>query len=114
MRCWVDDPRRRHPRRDSELQGVRHLLRDQEGRILGPRHAEASGERARGLGRVKATPAFALLYDVIRWEEKAIVQAAEKRGVQVTLVDSKEIDIDLAGGGPTPKIEEETVLQRCV
>jgi [lysine-biosynthesis-protein LysW]--L-2-aminoadipate ligase len=93
---------------------VRHLLRDQERRVFGPCHAKASRERARGLGRVKATPSFALLYDVIRWEEKAIVQAAEKRGVNVTLVDSKEIDIDLTGGGPNPKIMEKIVLQRCV
>src|SRR6266550_7107404 len=100
MRCWADDPQRCHPRRDSELQRVRHLLRDPERRLFGPRHAEASRERARGLGRVEATPAFALLYDVIRWEEKALVQAAEKRGVKVSLVDLKETDINLSGGGP--------------
>jgi [lysine-biosynthesis-protein LysW]---L-2-aminoadipate ligase len=51
---------------------------------------------------------------VIRWEEKAIVQAAEKRGVKVTLVDLKEMDISLTGAGPDPKIKEKIVLQRCV
>src|SRR2546427_2755587 len=114
MRCWVDDPQRRHPGRDSELQRVRHLLRGQERLSIGPCHVKESRERARGLGRVKATPSFALLYDVIRWEEKAIVQAAEKRGVKVTLVDLKETYIDLTGGGPDPKIKEKIVLQRCV
>src|SRR5437588_7631852 len=98
MRCRAGDPRRCHPGRDSELQRVRDLLRDQERLRFGPCHTEESRERARGLGRVKATPSFALLYDVIRWEEKAIVQAAEKRGVKVALVDLKETVISLTGG----------------
>lgn len=42
------------------------------------------------------------------------MQAAEKRGVKVTLVDSKEMDISVTGGGETPKIKEKIVLQRCV
>jgi [lysine-biosynthesis-protein LysW]--L-2-aminoadipate ligase len=51
---------------------------------------------------------------VIRWEEKAIAQAAEKRGVKVDLVDIKEMEIGLTGGGADPKVAEKLVLQRCV
>ena len=51
---------------------------------------------------------------MIRWEEKAIAQAAEKRGVKVTLVDLKEMEISLTGAGANPKVAEEIVLQRCV
>ncbi len=42
------------------------------------------------------------------------MQAAEKRGVRVTLVDSKDLHVSLTGGGPDPKIKEKIVLQRCV
>jgi [lysine-biosynthesis-protein LysW]--L-2-aminoadipate ligase len=42
------------------------------------------------------------------------VQAAEKRGVKVTLVDSREMEVSLTGGGPDPAIKEKLVLQRCV
>jgi len=51
---------------------------------------------------------------VIRWEEKAIALAAEKRGVKVALVDLKEMEISLTGAGTSPKIPERIVLQRCV
>ena len=51
---------------------------------------------------------------MIRWEEKAIAQAAEKRGVKVALLDIKEMEISLTGAGSNPKIAERVVLQRCV
>jgi [lysine-biosynthesis-protein LysW]---L-2-aminoadipate ligase len=51
---------------------------------------------------------------VIRWEEKAIAQAAEKRGIKANLVDLKETEISLTGGGANPKVAEGLVLQRCV
>jgi len=51
---------------------------------------------------------------VIRWEEKAIAQAAEKRGVKAALVDVKDMEISLTGAGTSPKIVEKIVLQRCV
>ena len=51
---------------------------------------------------------------MIRWEEKAIAQAAEKRGVKAKLVDLKEMQIGLTGEGADPKIPEKIVLQRCV
>jgi [lysine-biosynthesis-protein LysW]--L-2-aminoadipate ligase len=55
---------------------------------------------------------FSLLYDLIRWEEKAIVAAADKRGIRVTLVDSKILTFDL-NAGKSP-IADEILLQRCV
>ncbi len=51
---------------------------------------------------------------MIRWEEKAIAQAAEKKGVKAKLVDSREMDIALRAGGRNGTIEEKIVLQRCV
>jgi [lysine-biosynthesis-protein LysW]--L-2-aminoadipate ligase len=63
-------------------------------------------------GASEPTQSFSLLYDTVRWEEKAIVGAAEKRGVRANLVDSKEISIDVA---PRKRsFEDSVVLQRCV
>jgi len=56
---------------------------------------------------------FALLYDVIRWEEKAIAQAAEKKGVKFSLVDSRQMSLKV-GKGQKSAIKEKVVLQRCV
>lgn len=63
-------------------------------------------------GASSQTHSFSLLYDTIRWEEKAIVSAAEKRGAHVELVDSKEISLGLGPGGPG--VGDSVVLQRCV
>ncbi len=51
---------------------------------------------------------------MIRWEEKALAQAAEKRGVKASLVDLKEMEISLTGGGTNPGLAGKLVLQRCV
>ncbi len=58
------------------------------------------------------TRSFSLLYDVVRWEEKAILAAAEKRGVAVELVDSKSLVLDL--GSDSSPLNDEVVLQRSV
>jgi [lysine-biosynthesis-protein LysW]--L-2-aminoadipate ligase len=58
------------------------------------------------------TPSFALLYDTIRWEEKAIVAAAEKKGVVIHLVDAKELNLDL--NSKVTGVSDEVVLQRTV
>jgi [lysine-biosynthesis-protein LysW]--L-2-aminoadipate ligase len=66
----------------------------------------------RKTGASERTQSFSLLYDTIRWEEKAIVGAAEKQGLRANLVDSKDIAIDVS---PTKRsIEDIVVLQRCV
>ncbi|MDA4117242.1 MAG: lysine biosynthesis protein LysX [Thaumarchaeota archaeon] len=55
-----------------------------------------------------------MFYDVIRWEEKALAQAAAKKGVKARMVDSRGIDIALEADGRSPEIPEKVVLQRCV
>jgi [lysine-biosynthesis-protein LysW]---L-2-aminoadipate ligase len=77
-------------------------------------HSSLSGLRSwrKKTGASEPTQSFSLLYDTIRWEEKAIVGAAEKRGLRANLVDSKEISIDVA---PRERsFEDALVLQRCV
>jgi [lysine-biosynthesis-protein LysW]--L-2-aminoadipate ligase len=51
-----------------------------------------------------------ILYDTIRWEEKALFDAAKKKGIDTKMVDCKELSINL------DKTNEEfgTVLQRCI
>ena len=56
---------------------------------------------------------LALLYDVIRWEEKALSIAADKRGVGLAMVDSREMSLAVKRGGKSG-VGEGTVLQRCV
>jgi [lysine-biosynthesis-protein LysW]---L-2-aminoadipate ligase len=55
---------------------------------------------------------FAILYDVIRWEEKAIADAAKKKGVETHLVDAREISLDVTS--KSSGIEERVILERCV
>jgi [lysine-biosynthesis-protein LysW]--L-2-aminoadipate ligase len=53
---------------------------------------------------------LSILYDTIRWEEKALFDAAKKKGIDATMVDCKSLSINL------DKTEERygTVIQRCV
>jgi [lysine-biosynthesis-protein LysW]--L-2-aminoadipate ligase len=55
---------------------------------------------------------FTLLYDLIRWEEKAIIDAAKKRGVNVNIVDAKELTLEATGKGS--EIADHIILERCV
>jgi len=56
-----------------------------------------------------------LVYDRIRWDEKALVRAASKAGVDLKLVDPKNICIDTLGEPDVLKEEfGEIVIQRCV
>ncbi|HUI85899.1 MAG TPA: lysine biosynthesis protein LysX [Nitrososphaerales archaeon] len=52
------------------------------------------------------------MYDTVRWEEKAIAAAAEKKGVAVTLADAKELDLDL--NSRVSGIKDDVILQRTV
>jgi [lysine-biosynthesis-protein LysW]--L-2-aminoadipate ligase len=63
-------------------------------------------------GASRRTQSFSLLYDTIRWEEKALVAAAEKRGINVNLVDSKDLSITL--NSRELPLADRVVLQRCV
>ena len=53
---------------------------------------------------------LSILYDTIRWEEKALFDAAKKKGIDATMVDCKSLSINL------DKTEERygTAIQRCV
>jgi [lysine-biosynthesis-protein LysW]---L-2-aminoadipate ligase len=53
-----------------------------------------------------------LLYDVIRWEEKALYEAAIKKGVKVENIDCKNLAIDL--NDKNSKYRQHVVLQRTV
>lgn len=55
---------------------------------------------------------FTLLHDLIRWEEKAIVDAAGKKGVRVNLVDARGLALEASG--KTSGIADNVVLERCV
>lgn len=56
-----------------------------------------------------------LVYDRIRWEEKALIDASRKLGVELKLTDSK--DIYLSANENSRKVREEfgdIVIQRCI
>ena len=53
---------------------------------------------------------LSILYDTIRWEEKALFDSAKKKGVNVQMVDCKNLFVNL----DKTKEEFETVMQRCV
>lgn len=55
---------------------------------------------------------FTLLHDLIRWEEKAIVDAAGKKGVRVNLVDARGLALEASG--KSSGIADNVVLERCV
>jgi len=60
----------------------------------------------------KGIAKISMVYDYIRWEEKAIADAAKKRGVDLKLIDSKDVSLLLDSN-----YEEEfgsVVLQRCL
>ena len=83
-----------------------------------------------GAGRAGARNRLVtVLYDTIRWEEKALASAGSRAGAEVRMVDCRGLAVDLdsgllpdagagsgGGGGAAPVDPSEygTVLQRCV
>jgi [lysine-biosynthesis-protein LysW]--L-2-aminoadipate ligase len=53
---------------------------------------------------------LSILYDTIRWEEKALFDAAKKKGIDTKMVDCKGLSVNLDEN----KEEFGTVIQRCV
>jgi len=55
-------------------------------------------------------PDITVLYDTIRWEEKALLEAGKKKGIQLQMFDCKKLSLELGN------LRENfgTVLQRCV
>ena len=55
---------------------------------------------------------FIILYDKIRWEEKALYESARKKGVDVENVDCKNLVVNLNSG--KSKYNGQVVLQRSI
>jgi [lysine-biosynthesis-protein LysW]--L-2-aminoadipate ligase len=53
-----------------------------------------------------------ILYDTIRWEEKALYEAARKKGIKVENLDCKNLALDL--NDKSSKYHDMVILQRCV
>ena len=58
----------------------------------------------------KNTTSLILLYDNIRWEEKAIYEAARKKGIEIKNIDCKDLILDLNSS----EYLDQTILQRSV
>ena len=56
------------------------------------------------------TSEVSVLYDTIRWEEKALLEAGKKKGTNIQMVDCKKLSLDLEKQAD----DYGTVLQRCV
>lgn len=59
----------------------------------------------------KNTTSLILLYDNIRWEEKAIYEAARKKGIEIKNIDCKDLILDLNNSS---EYLDQTILQRSV
>ncbi len=56
------------------------------------------------------TPEITVLYDTIRWEEKALLEAGKKKNVNLQMLDCKKLSLDLDNEVKNYGV----VLQRCV
>jgi len=56
------------------------------------------------------SPEISVLYDTIRWEEKALLEAGKKKNVDLQMVDCKKLSLELDSNPNDFGI----VLQRCV
>ena len=56
------------------------------------------------------SPDVTILYDTIRWEEKALLEAGKKNNINIQMVDCKKLALDLE----TNPEEYGVVIQRCV
>ena len=55
-------------------------------------------------------PDVTVLYDTIRWEEKALLEAGKKKNIDIQMLDCKKLSLEL----DTDQMDYGTVLQRCV
>ena len=60
----------------------------------------------------KTSSSLTLLYDTIRWEEKAIYEAAKKKGIEIKKIDCKDLILDL--NVLNSEFNNQIVIQRCV
>jgi [lysine-biosynthesis-protein LysW]---L-2-aminoadipate ligase len=61
----------------------------------------------------KTRSSLTILYDTIRWEEKALYEAAKKKGIEVNKIDCKYLSIDLNQAEGSP-YKNSIIIQRCV
>ncbi|MCI2412493.1 MAG: RimK family alpha-L-glutamate ligase [Cuniculiplasma sp.] len=54
---------------------------------------------------------ISMIYDTIRWEEKAIFRAANRKGIELKMLNVKDIDMDF--DKPLPDYYGNITLQRC-
>jgi len=59
-----------------------------------------------------SSTSITILYDTIRWEEKALYEAAKKKGIKVNNVDCKDLFVDL--NGKDLVYSGQVIMQRCV
>ena len=64
--------------------------------------------------KINTTPApsLTILYDNIRWEEKALFEAAKKKGTNVAMLDCKALSLKLEGRGDDSILSNGPVIQR--
>ena len=60
----------------------------------------------------KTSSSLILLYDTIRWEEKAIYEAAKKKGIEIKKIDCKDLILDL--NILNSEFNNQIIIQRCV
>ena len=60
----------------------------------------------------KSASSLTILYDNIRWEEKALYEAAKKKGVEISNVDCRNLSIDL--NNKNSQYWNKTIIQRTV
>ncbi|HID18027.1 TPA: lysine biosynthesis protein LysX [Candidatus Bathyarchaeota archaeon] len=59
-------------------------------------------------------PTISVVYDQVRWEEKAILEAARSRGIPINMIDAKTAFFNLTGEELNSIDFGDVVLQRCV
>ena len=62
----------------------------------------------------KVTSSLSILYDNIRWEEKALYEAAKKRDIKVNNINCKDLSIDLNNERESSPYLNKVIIQRCV
>jgi [lysine-biosynthesis-protein LysW]---L-2-aminoadipate ligase len=65
--------------------------------------------------KISKAPASSLtiLYDNIRWEEKALFEASKRKGIKVSMLDCKALSLKLENNNKD-RLSGVTVIQRCV
>lgn len=57
-------------------------------------------------------PSFFILYDQLRWEEKSIIEAAQKKDIKLEVINCRENSIEL--DQDKSNYRDDVILQRCV